>query len=224
MFGRTTAVTNAPPPGAPLPAPPPQRHALGLPAGSVRALLALGVLGLSWLMVWRYGNLGEKLPLGFVYLQILGVLILAHFFAAHGGTIGPKTGSRSPLWLPGGTVRLILLAGYLGLAAFLFLHGQIEFTTPSQGQWVLLVLVLLTCFFVGHLITGAVRVASGGVLPFWFQDLQAWVALLALLLLGALMTLHAVINPTLDPQNRLDWPTVDAILAGLVGFYFGARS
>src|ERR1700723_2479790 len=98
----------------PTAAPPPQtRHALGLPAGSVRALLAFGVLGLSWLLVWRYGQNNEKLPLAFIYLQYLGVLILAHFFAAHGGTIGPHTGTRSPLALPRYTVRLLLVAGYL---------------------------------------------------------------------------------------------------------------
>jgi hypothetical protein len=206
-------------------APPvPVRHALGLPAGSVRGILAVGVMGLSWLLVWRYGSLGEKLPLAFVYLQVLSVLTLAHFFAAHGGTIGPKTGSRSPLGLPGGTLRLLLVAGYLGLAVFLFMHSQISFTVPDQGQWVLIILVVLTCFFVGHLLTVMVRFFSAGILPFWFQDLQAWVALIALLLLGALTMLHAVINPTLDPENRLDWPTVDAILAGLVGLYFGARS
>jgi hypothetical protein len=199
-----------------------------MPAGSVRALLACGVLGLSWLIVWRYGSLGQMLPLAFVYLLTLGVLIVAHFFAAHGSTIGPKTGSRSPLWLPGGTVRLLLVAGYLALIIFLFmrsfLDSQLQFATPSQGQWVLLVLLLLSCFFVGHLLTAFVRFFGGGILPYWFQDLQAWAALLALLLLGALTLLHVVINPTLDPGNRLDWPTIDAILAALVGFYFGARS
>src|SRR4051812_32540137 len=81
MFGRSPSA--APPPVQ-------TRHALGLPAGSVRALLAFGILGLSWLLVWRYSTASDtKLPLEFIYLQYLGVLILAHFFAAHGGSIGP---------------------------------------------------------------------------------------------------------------------------------------
>jgi hypothetical protein len=214
MFGRTSSAAS----------PAPVRHALGLPAGSVRGLLAVGVMGLSWLLLWRYGSLGEKLPLAFVYLQVLSVLTLAHFFAAHGGTIGPKTGSRSPLWLPSGTLRLVLVIGYLGLAVFLFMHSQITFTMPDQGQWVLIILVVLTCFFVGHLATVLVRFFSAGITPFWFEDLEAWVALIALILLGVLTVLHALINPTLDPEHKLDWPTVDAILAGLVGLYFGARS
>jgi hypothetical protein len=215
MFGHTPAANS---PSVP------QRHALGLPAGSVRALLAFGVLGLSWLLVWRYGLLGEKLPLEFIYLQYLGILILAHFFAAHGSTIGTHISTRSPLGLPSGTLRLLLMAGYVALGVFLYLHNQLEFAEPPRGQQVLLLLLLVTGFFLGYLITGVVRTVSGGTLPFWFQDIQAWVALLALLLLGALALLHVFINPTVDPDKRVDWPTVEAFLAALVGFYFGARS
>ena len=214
MFGQRPAV-----------APPVQtRHALGLPAGSVRPLLAFGVLGLSWLIVWRYGQGNEKLPLAFIYLQYLGVLILAHFFAAHGGTIGPHTGTRSPLGLPRYSVRLLLVAGYIGLAVFMYWHTQLEFTEPAKGQQPLLILLLLTAFFVGNILTGIVRVFSGGVLPFWFQDVEAWVALIALLVLAILAMFHIFINPTLDPDKKVDLPTLEAILAAAVGFYFGARS
>jgi hypothetical protein len=206
--------------------PAPVRHALGLPAGSVRGLLAVGVLGVSWLLVWRADYYEETLPVAFVYLQVLGVLTLAHFFAAHGGSIGPKTGSRSPLGLPGGTLRLLLVVGYLGLAVFLSIHQKITFAMPTQTQWVLIILVVLTCFFLGHFITGLVRFFSAGVLPYWFQDLQAWVALIALLLLGIQTLLYTVIKPSLPPdyQDSFNWPMFDAILAGLVGLYFGARS
>ena len=216
MFGQTPAV-----------APPLQtRHALGLPAGSVRALLAFGVLGLSWLIVWRYGQGGEKLPLAFIYLQYLGVLILAHFFAAHGGTIGPHI---STLLVAAGSARrygasMLLVAGYLGLAFFMYWHTQLDFTEPAKGQQPLLILLLLTAFFVGNILTGIVRVFSGGVLPFWFQDMEAWVALIALLVLGILAMIHLFINPTLDSDKRIDMPTLEAILAAAVGFYFGARS
>ena len=203
----------------------PMRHALGLPAGSVRALLAFGVLGLSWLLVWRYGTGADhKLPLEFIYLQYLAVLILAHFFAAHGGTIGQQVSSSSPLWLPTGTVRFLLIAGYLGLGAFLYLHNQIEFTEPIQGQQGLLLLLLLSSFFLGHVITGTVRLVSRGTLPFWFQDVEAWVALLALLGLGVLAMIHLFINPSLESAKRIEPGTLEAFLAAAVGFYFGARS
>src|SRR5260370_37946074 len=91
---------NAPIPGLdPLPArainQQPRRHALGLPAGSVRALLAFMVLGLLWALA--YSAQEKDLPVTFVYLQYLMVLILAHYFAAHGSSIGGQTHTRSPL-------------------------------------------------------------------------------------------------------------------------------
>jgi hypothetical protein len=210
MFGQTPAATVSPVQ---------TRHALNLPAGSVRALLAFGVLGLSWLLVWRYGQEADhKLPLEFIYLQYLAVLIVAHFFAAHGGSIGPKVSTRSPLGLPGGTVRLLLVVGYIGLGVFLYMHNQITFTEPAQGQQGLLILLLLSSFFLGHIITVAVRVFSGGTLPYWFQDVQAWIGLLALLSLGILALIRLFID------QKMEAATLEAILAGLVGFYFGARS
>jgi hypothetical protein len=214
MFGQTPAVSS--PPGL-------RRHAFGLPAGSVRALLGLGVLGMSWLLIWRYGS-GQKLPLMFIYLQYLSVLIVAHFFAAHGNTIGPHISTRSPLGLPRGSVRLLLAVGYIGLAVFMYLHSYLQFTEPAKGQEALLLLLLVTGFFLGHAITGGVWMLSGGTLPFWFQDVQAWVALLALLGLGILTMVHLFINPTLQTQDRVDLPNLEAFLAAAVGFYFGARS
>ena len=79
MFGKSRAPL---PPGY-------QRHALGLPAGSIRAMLALGILGLLWLLVLRYDD-NHKLPVEFVYLQFLMLLMLASYLTAHGKTIGPR--------------------------------------------------------------------------------------------------------------------------------------
>src|SRR5262249_9990285 len=75
--------------------PRPERHALGLAAGSVRALLALGVLTLLWVVV--LSNYGGQLKPIYVYLQYLFVLILAHFFAAHGSSISSAKDQPSPL-------------------------------------------------------------------------------------------------------------------------------
>lgn len=212
----------------PAPSFPPPRHALGLPAGSVRALLALSVLGLLWLltlqpMPGRGQPLGQiELPTVFMDLQILMVLILAHFFAAHGQTIRTHAEQKSPLGLPRGSVRFLLLAGYLALAVYLY-RTQPKFEYPSQSALILL-LVLLSGFFLGHLLTAAVRVMARGVLPFWFQDIEAWVALLAILCMGILFIVLLFINPSVSLEQKIDLPFVEAILAALVGFYFGARS
>jgi hypothetical protein len=216
---------------APVPPPPalPPRHALGLPPGSVRAFLALALLALLWVIALRPlpGQEGPlvsvKLPTVFIDLQVLMVLVLAHFFAAHGNSIRPGGTGPSPLGLPRGSVRFLLLAGYLGLAAFLY-HSHPEFQYPSQSAFVFLLLVLLSGFFLGHLLTAAVRAVSGGVLPYWFQDIEAWVAILALLALGVILVWTVFINPSLSLPLQTDLPSVEAFLAGAVGFYFGARS
>ena len=82
--------------------------------------------------------------------------------------------------------------------------------------------MLVSGFFLGHLLTGVVRLFSGSVLPYWFQDVQAWFALVALVLLGILVLVRLVINPTLELPLSLG--NIELTLAGFVGFYFGARS
>ncbi len=208
---------------------PPHRHALGLPSGSIRALLALGVLGYLWVLVLSPGEDGKTLlatkpqaAQAFIYLQFLMILIIAHFFTAHGRTIVPGDGSRSPLGLPRGSVRLILLAGYLGLAYFMY--NKPQFQLPETGPVVLLLGVLISAYFLGHLLTGMMRYVGGGSLPAWFLDIQAWFALIGLLLLGVVVIVRLVINTSLPMEKQIDLDTTEAILAGVVGFYFGARS
>ncbi len=205
----------------------PQRHALGLPAGSIRALLALGVLALLWIMALVPGKEGQGIFVekdasqAFIYLNIIMVLMLAHFFVAHGHSIHGPTSTRSPLGMPRFTVRIILLAGYLGLAYWLYNHKP-TFQAADTGPIILMLAVLFTAFMIGFVLTGIVRFLWGGSLPFWFQDVQAWFALIALLLLGVLVLVRLVINPGLELPLSPD--NIELTLAAFVGFYFGARS
>jgi hypothetical protein len=208
-------------PAAASPAPPP-RHALGLPAGSVRALLAIGVLGVLWALA--YGSQDKPMPLAFLYLQFLMMLILAHYFAAHGSSMGKAAGGSSALGLPRGTVRFVLLAGYVGLAWFLFKErSELKFETPPQADMIVFLALILTGFFAGHIVNIVVKFVSGGTLPAWFQDVQAWLALLSMLGMVVLLILHVFINKTLSPERQFG-VAVDVWLATLVSFYFGARS
>jgi hypothetical protein len=207
------------------------RHALGLPAGSVRALLAFGVLGYLWILAATMPDeanesLAQKqASQAFIYLQFLMVLILAHFFVAHGHTIGSAVSTRSPLGLPRGSVRLILVAGYFGLAYWMYTHQQLhQFQMPETGPVVLQLAILLGAFIVGHATTTLMRWFARGILPPWFQDVQAWFALVALFLLGFVVIVRLVINPTLQEGTKLTLQTTEPALAAFVGFYFGARS
>jgi hypothetical protein len=207
-----------------------RRHALGLPAGSIRALLACLVLAVLWLLALFANRApGERyavenpVPLDFIYLQYVMILILAHFFAAHGNTIGRHISRHSPLGLPSGSVRFLLLAGYVGLIVWL-VYNKREFEKGVEGT-LLLPLVLVSGFFVGFLVTKLVlATSSGGQLPFWFQDVQAWFALLAVIGLTIITVVHLFILPNIEESLRFGTATLETIVAAIVGFYFGARS
>jgi hypothetical protein len=200
-----------------------------MPAGSIRALLALGILGLLWLIVLRPAQTVDgqvvrgKVPLVFFYLNMLMILVLVHFFTAHGKTIGSSVSRRSPLGLPRGCVRFILIVGYLGLAYFLYKTGA-EFEMPQSTEYALPTALLLTGYLVGHIISGIMTRLGGGVLPPWYQDLEAWIALLAVVGLGIIVIVRLLINTTLPMEDRLDIQLLETILAAIVGFYFGSRS
>jgi hypothetical protein len=202
----------------PVPARP--RHALGLPAGSIRALLAFLVLGVLWLLAWK--TEGDKLPLSWVYLQYVMILIIAHYFASHGSTIAGGDSTRSPLGLPSGSVRLLLLLGYGGLVVWL-LYNRREFEIKEPAP-LLLPAILLGAFFLGYLVNRGVRGVSGGRAPYWYQDMEAWIALLATIGMAVIVIIRVFIDPGLLPEERFPLTTLETIVAGIVGFYFGARS
>jgi hypothetical protein len=195
--------------------------------------LAFGVLGYLWLLVLRPTGepdssavkqaVNQQISLAFIYLQFLMILILGHFFAAHGNTIGKRVSYRSPLGLPSGSVRLLLLAGYLGQAVYLY-RTHAEFELPKTGDVVILLLVMISAFMLGYFLTHLIRAVSGGTLPAWAQDMQAWFALLALVVLGLILLVRLVINPGVSEMVQIPLDQAEAVLAGLVGFYFGARS
>jgi hypothetical protein len=206
-----------------LPAPTYRRHALGLPAGSIRALLAILVLVVLWLLALYAHTADGRIPLDFIYLQYVMILILAHFFASHGNTIGKHVSQRSPLGLPSGSIRFLLLAGYIGLIVWLF-YNKREFEASPEGT-VLLPLVLVSGFIIGFVVTKLVLAGSpGGQLPFWFQDVQAWFALLAVIGLVIITIIHLFVLPNIDESLRFRTTTLETVVAAVVGFYFGARS
>ena len=195
---------------------PPKRHALGLPEGSVRSILALLVVGLvcSVLLIPQ-----EPLP---PYLLYLLFLILGHYFAAVGNTARDQPG---PLHLPGGLVRLVIilaLAGSIGWVAYSDPEGLAARWNTSidliRAQWFMPV-VLLAGFFVGVLL----RMIVGRDSPSYFvQDFEAWIALVGVVGLCIAALIHLVITPSTG--RAMSMPTWESFLAAVVAFYFGARS
>jgi hypothetical protein len=189
-------------------------------------VLAFGVLAVLWLIVLLPSNdekRREQVSLVFIYLQFLMVLIIGHFFTAHGHTIGGQVSVRSPLGLPAGSVRFLLLAGYLGLTIYLY-RTQFEFKFPETGPIVIWLLVMVSAYFLGHLVNRVMHGIFGEVFPPWFQDIEAWVAIMSLLVLTVVLMVRLVINPSAPPETQINLDYTEAVLAGLVGFYFGSRS
>ncbi|HLJ93556.1 MAG TPA: hypothetical protein VKU02_10245 [Gemmataceae bacterium] len=217
---------NPPPSPAVVIGPPirPPRHPLGLPAGSVRALLTFMVLGLIWALLLLPEEKNIQIP---IYLYYLMFLILGHFFAAHGHSIsGPATGPAPPLYLPRGTLRTLIVAGFLGILAYrYYLHQNLQDLFNVREpllQQPYLPLVILAGFFVGVMVS-RLSARRFRMAP-WYQDILAWVALLATLGLSAEVIIQLIINPSVEPEHRLYPYQWHLVLCGIVSFYFGARS
>jgi hypothetical protein len=88
-------------------------------------------------------------------------------------------------------------------------------------------LIMLAAFFAGVGINRLAKMflATPEGLPYWFQDIQAWVALLGVLMLSVEVLIQLVILPSSpDLQERLNFSNWQTILTAIVAFYFGARS
>jgi hypothetical protein len=200
------------------------RHPLGLPPGSVRAVLSLIIVGLFWLLLLLPPDRDVQVPLYLYFL--LGLVLL--FFVSHGHSIAPLgTNQRSPLGLPKGSIRAIIL---LGTAAVVgsgiysnpdLLIRRLAPAPEEQSQWAHhwahLLMALLGGFFLGWVM----RLGPWKGLPS-FQDIQAWVSLLAMAGLGVEIVIRVFINPQLEQDINL--PLWEEILVGIVSFYFGVRS
>lgn len=209
---------------APLPV---RRHPLGLPAGSVRALLAFMVFGIIWAMLLLPERVDVDIRVP-QYLYYLMFLILGHYFAARGHTpVIAGVREHPPLYLPRGSLRLLMIVGFAAAMAWGFYHNPRFFDRLKPLQITdqpYLPLVLLAAFFLGIIVARvADRLLAGPEgLPAWFQDILAWVSLIALLSLAAEFIVRLVINPTL--AHPLDLPHWEGYLAAVVGFYFGLKS
>jgi hypothetical protein len=205
------------------------RQPLGLPAGSVRALLALMVFGIVWALLLlpelRPDLKPVRIPL---YLYYLMFLILGNYFAVRSHRHPGMPAEAPPLHLPRGMLRFLFLAGFVAVLGWGFYHDPnfADHLTPPVGDQPLLVVIVLGAFFLG-IIVGRVGSAlfsgANGVSP-WFQDLFAWVSLLAVIGLAVEVLIRLVINPTVSRERQLNLPHWESFLAGIVAFYYGARS
>lgn len=205
-------------------APTAPRHPLGLPAGSVRATIAMMVAGLIWALVLTAKEQTVEIPL---YLCYLLFLIVGSFFASHGSSIaGNGSAGPSPWHLPSGTFRFLLILGFFGVFGWrTYSRGELPEikVTHDLSEHAYLLVWILGAFFLGMLMTRLVAAVSSGGTPAWYQDVLAWVSLLALIGLVIEVAVLLMINPTLEGE-KINLPKWQTFLSAILGLYFGART
>lgn len=197
-------------------------HALGLPEGSVRALLAVAIFATIWVRLARQPE--REVP---DYLRDLLFIIMGHYFASRKRASSVASVGPGSLFLPRGTIRLILFGGFVVVAVVLVRQGKLSEPLKNPG---VVTLMLVGGFLLG--VAGA-KVGDwwaerGHHVPRWIEDFKAVVAILA-----AVALILMVWNPLLmqwSPevfdklQIRLGNYGPQHILGAVVGFYFGSRS
>lgn len=189
---------------------------LGLPTGSVRALLTLIVVAV---VVTR---LALNRPLDVLWIETL-LIALAHYFTSRRFVSLPPAvmqrleqegvieRERQPLYLPRNSIRTIIIGAFVGLGIYLYREQRL-----FEAQ----ALALLSMVFAYLL--GAIF----GTIAGWFKKRRSqpitgvWGDIKALIVLGALLV--AAVPELFEFGLQLP-PMVDRIALGLSLFYFGSR-
>jgi hypothetical protein len=202
---------------------PAKRYALKLPAGSVRAIHVLALVGLICAIILIPGN--KTIPPYLIYLLFL---MLGHYFAAHGVTIATRDDpAPSPLYLPGGTVRFFIVIALVGCVGWKLydnpqgLIDQFKASLELLKNEPFLPLVILGGFLLGVIVRSILARITP---PAAFHDIEAWVSLMAMIAIVVAGMIHLVIEPSLEWEEKLYLPVWESFVGGVVAFYFGERS
>ena len=210
MAAPVTAKPSVPPVQTPLKPP------LGLPAGSVRATLAIILSGSLWYVILRGGDPPQ-------ILVDSALLVVAFYFGVRStapvvpavkpvSVLGePKV--RQPLYLPRGIVRTVLAVGFLGVIAY------VAYRDGTMPQALVLILQVIVSYVIGYGISRVLlrRARLGKEL-----SRGAWVARNAISVAAIGITAGAswaIVTGQFDlvPEylrNGLAWT---------IAFYFGSR-
>jgi hypothetical protein len=180
---------------------------LGLPRGSIRALITLMVAGACWALMIG----GQRVP---HYLLNLLLAIIAYYFGFRQRS-GPVPGpggdayakSPEPLHLPGGSIRMILILGFAVSGFLMLIRGGMA--DLAHAEFFLLLAGLVAGYFFARLFrtTDAATYSR-------FNHLRGIAALVAAGWLAV-----SLLSGTYVAQ-----PHTGLIPACIITFYFGSRS
>ncbi len=189
---------------------------LGLPTGSVRALLTMAVIGVVVNSVVRGTKLDE------LWTETL-LIALAHYYTARRFVALPPDVVKRltndglldqeahPLYLPKHSIRILILAAFGGLGFWLYKQGRLW--EPRA----LTLLMIVAAYVLGSIVRGIGSwfASKTGKRPSsrW-GDLKAIVVLLAIAIAAATELMPDLAN--LPPE-------IDRIALAMLLFYFGSR-
>lgn len=197
------------------------RAPLGIPRGSIRALLTILVVGFIVMQT------AEKRPIGLLWSETL-MIMLAHYFTSRRFVELPRElreqleaegkipQDANPLYLPRHSIRGLIVLAFAGLGWYLYSQGRLL----DQGS--LTILGPVAGYFLGILakvVVGLFR-KEGAVKPAnWWDDLKA---LTTLLIVAATIAVEVA-----NYGDRLPWgltqEQLESTMLTLVLFYFGSR-
>lgn len=179
---------------------------LKLPHGSVRALMTLALSG----VLWAFLLLDREIPpvLAFVCLLAVG-----HYYGFRGSQGAEATG-KPPLYLPRGSIRFILFAGFALVSYLLWRDGMIDWDAGNRNFVVLLIAAGL---LLGFLVRKVLDIGTGTktVKPRqWLENTKAVLAIIAT---------AAFVFSCVLPDQVPDQASVVLATGPFIVFYFGSR-
>jgi len=179
---------------------------LSLPRGSIRALMTIVLLGTLWALML----LGREIPMALPYVTLV---ILGEYFGFRGGE-SPPSGGKHPLFLPRGSIRILIVLGFATVAYFLWRDGRIQFNARDRN---FAILCLMAALMAGFLVRKVLDLLTRGPIAQprkWFENVKAVTALAA----SALLVICCVLEAESSVRENA------ALLAApIVVFYFGSR-
>ena len=189
---------------------------LGLPTGSVRALLTLIVVAVvvTKMVFHHFPNS--------IWIETL-LIALAHYFTSRRFvSLSPEVmrrleddgaidRERHPLYLPKNTIRFLIIAAFVGLGVHLYREDRLF--EPQTISLLSMVFAYLLGAIVGG-ISNWFRLRRNQPLPGTWGDIKALVVLTAVVIIALVELLDA--GAMLDSR-------VERIALGLTLFYFGSR-
>lgn len=195
---------------------PKKRPPLGLPVGSVRALLTLFIIAVVAISVAK----GRKLDI--LWIETL-LIALAHYFTSRRFIDLPPHVLRKireehlieddhhPLFLPRHTIRFLIIATFVALGVYLYEEKRL--LEPRAVS----LLGIVAAYVLGCLVRGFGAWLGGRSKA---PPSRLWGDLKALVVLGAVVLVG--IPELLDAEASLP-PEAHKVALGLLLFYFGSR-